>query len=250
MAFIAPTAGRVDIAITLAPSSSPSSCRRAVHRHCATPSIAVNSPSRRPSPPIRCALGLSLPHSCCPLLSRSRHAIHCHCRQGAIAQSLAVKEPLCHPLPLPSRSYGTIPCRQGAVAPSIAIKEPLRRTLPSRSRRPCLLTTLATPHAPPRPLIQMVVALPLLMLPPSICRRLSLWHRLLCLLSVRLAVTSPRFSHHHLPSAGASASHRAVPSRHAPIRPLVQLVKASPLLTPPPHICSIMLMQFNVDLMV
>ena len=108
MAFIAPTAGRVDIAITLAPSSSsivvespsrrpsPSSCRRAVHRHCATPSIAVNSPSRRPSPPIRCALGLSPLHLRCPLPSRSHHAVHG--RRGAVAPSLAVEEPLRRPL--------------------------------------------------------------------------------------------------------------------------------------------------------
>jgi hypothetical protein len=39
--------------------------------------------------------------------------------------------------------------------------------------------------------------------------------------SVRLVVTSPRFSRHHLPSAGASASHRAIASRHAPLGPLV-----------------------------
>ncbi len=87
-------AGGVDIAIALAPSSSsivvespsrrpsPSSCRRAVHRHCATPSIAVNSPSRRPSPPIRCALGLSPLHLRCPLPSRSHHAVHG--RRGAV----------------------------------------------------------------------------------------------------------------------------------------------------------------------
>jgi hypothetical protein len=105
---IALTAGRVDIAIALAPSlssivvespscrPSPSSCRRAVHRHCTTPSITVNSPSRRPSPPIRCALGVSPPHSRCPLPSRSRHAVHC-CR-GAVAPSLVVEEPSHRPL--------------------------------------------------------------------------------------------------------------------------------------------------------
>ena len=102
------TADRVDIAIVLAPSSSsivaespsrrpsPSSCRRAVHRRCATPSITVNSPSHRPSPPIRCALGLSLLHLRCPLLSRSRHAAHC--RRGAVVPSLAVEEPSRRPL--------------------------------------------------------------------------------------------------------------------------------------------------------
>jgi len=102
------TAGGVDIAIALAPSSSsivvesrsrrplPLSCRRAVHRRCATPSITVNSPSRRPSPPIRCALGLSPPHSRCPLLSRSCHTVHC--RRGSVAPSFAVEEPSRRPL--------------------------------------------------------------------------------------------------------------------------------------------------------
>ncbi len=75
--------------------------------------------------------------------------------------------------------------------------------------------------------------------PPPICRRLSLWHRLLCLSSVRLVVPSPRFSCRHLPSASASASHHAVASCHAPLGPLVRLVKVSPLLTPPPPICGI-----------
>ena len=75
---------------------SPSSCRRAVHRHCATPSITVNSPSRRPSPPIRCALGLSPLHLRCPLPSRSHHAVHG--RRGAVAPSLAVEEPSRRPL--------------------------------------------------------------------------------------------------------------------------------------------------------
>ena len=111
--------------------------------------------------------------------------------------------------------------------------------LPSRSRRPCRLTTPATRHAPPRPLVRMVVALPLLTPPPSICQRLSLQHRLSCLSSIWLVVASPCFSRRHLPSAGASASHRAVASCHAPLGPLVHLVKASPLLTPPPHICGI-----------
>jgi hypothetical protein len=80
-----------------------------------------------------------------------------------------------------------------------------RRPLPSRSRRPCRLTTPATRHAPPRPLVRMVVALSLLTLPPSICQRLSLQHCLSCLLSVRLVVTSPRFSRRHLP-LGLSSS--------------------------------------------
>jgi len=164
-----------------------------------------------PSPPI--AVVLSVHHrraravpraneepSRRPLPSRSRRAVHCCRHQGAIAPSLAVKEPSRRPSP--SRSHRAVPRRQGSVAPSIAvaveepsravphrrgavapsiavaIEEPSRRTSPSRSHRPCLLTTPATCHAPPRPLVRMVVALPLLMPPPSIFRRLSLRHHL------------------------------------------------------------------------
>jgi hypothetical protein len=112
---------------------------------------------------------------------------------------------------------------------------------PSRRRGPCRLTTPATRHAPPRPLVGLVVVLHHLTPPPLICRHLSLWHHLLCLSSVRLVVPSPRFSRCHLPSASAPASHRhpAIASCHAPLRPLIRLVKASPLLTPPPPICGI-----------
>ena len=109
----------------------------------------------------------------------------------------------------------------------------------SRSHLLCRLTTPATCHAPPRPLVGMVVALPLLMPPPSICRRLLLHQHLSCLSSVRLVVESPPFSRCHLPSTGPSASHRTIASCHAPLGPLVQLVKASPLLTPSPCICGI-----------
>ncbi len=56
---------------------------------------------------------------------------------------------------------------------------------------------------------------------------------------VRLVVASLHFSCEHLPSAGASASHRAVASCHASLRPLVLLVKALPLLMPLPPICRI-----------
>jgi hypothetical protein len=99
--------------------------------------------------------------------------------------------------PSPSRSRCAIHCRRGAA---------------------CRLTTPATRHAPPRPLVWMVVALPLLTPPPSICRRLSLRHRLLSLSSIRLVVMSRCFSRRHLPSAGASASHRAVASCHGIIK--------------------------------
>jgi hypothetical protein len=56
---------------------------------------------------------------------------------------------------------------------------------------------------------------------------------------VRLIFASPHFSCRRLPSAGTSVSHSVVASRHAPLRPLVRLVKASPLLTPPQPICRI-----------
>jgi hypothetical protein len=137
----------------------------------------------------------------------------------------------------PSPHARAVPRRQGAIAPSLVVEKPLRhcRRVAVGSRWPCRPTTPATCHAPPRPLVRMVVALPLLTLPPSICRCLSLRHRLLCLSSVRLVVASPHFSRCHLPSAGASASHPAVASCHTPLGPFVQLVKASPLLTPPPE---------------
>jgi hypothetical protein len=157
--------------------------------------------------------------------------------RGAAAPSLTVEEPShSH---LPSRSRCTIPCHQGAVTPSIAIEEPSCRTSPSRSRRPCRLMTPATRLAPPS------LSSGWLSRCLSSCRRLPsagalhCGHRLLCLSSVRLVVPSPRFSCRHLPSAGASGSHRAVASCHAHLRPLVRLVKASPLLTPPPTICRI-----------
>ena len=72
-----------------------------------------------------------------------------------------------------------------------------------------------------RHLVRLVVALPLIKSRPPICWHLSLWHCLTCLLSVQLVVASPRFSCHQLPSAGASASHRAIASCHAPLRALV-----------------------------
>ena len=62
---------------------------------------------------------------------------------------------------------------------------------------------------------QVVVALPLLTLPPPICRRLSLQHRLLCLLSVRRV-------------ARLLASHAA--TSHLPAPP--PLITPLPLVTP------------------
>ena len=92
------------VAIAVVPSlaiaprpPSPSICHRAIHR--------------RPS----------------PLCSRSIAA--------ALAQSLAIEEPLRRPLP--SRSHRVIHCRrcQGAIAPSLAVEEP-------RRRRPLLLPSI------------------------------------------------------------------------------------------------------------
>ena len=196
------------------PSRRPSlsSCRRAVHRRSAAPSITVNSPSRRPSLPIAVVLSV-----------HRRRARAVPRRRGAVAPSIAVEEPSRRPSP--SRSRRAVHCRRGAVAPYLAIKEP------------SAVSTDDSGHSS-RP-SQVVVSLPLLTPPPPICRRLSLRHRLSCLSSVRLVVPSPRFSRRHLPSASASASHRAVASCHAPLGPLVRLVKASPLLTPPPPICGI-----------
>jgi hypothetical protein len=151
---------------------------------------------------------------------------------------VAVEEPSRRPSP--SRSRRAVPRRQGAVAPCIAVEEPSRRTSSSRSRWPCQLTTPATCLAPPS------LSSGWLSRCLSSLRRLPsagashCGHRLSCLSSIRLIVPSPPFSRRHLPSAGASASHRAVTSPcHAHLRPLVRLVKASPLLTPPPPICGI-----------
>ena len=90
---------------------------------------------------------------------------------------------------------------------------------------------------PFKPLVvRLVVALPLLTPTPPICRRLSLRPSPFMPL-VRPADCPVSLL---LPSAGASASHRAVTSScHAHLGPLIRLVKASPLLTPPPHIYGI-----------
>jgi hypothetical protein len=142
--------------------------------------------------------------------------------------------------PLPLRSRRTVHCRRGAVAPSLAVTEPLAVSTgrPHRGRshhqHPSLITPL--PGLSTGWLLRCV----------SPCRRLpsdGTSHCgtafISCLSSFRLVVPSPCFSHRHLPSSGASASHRAATSCHAPLGPLVRLVKASPLLTPPPPICGI-----------
>jgi hypothetical protein len=125
--------------------SSPLSCRRAIHRRRAAPSITIHSESRCPSPPIAVVL-----------------SVH---RRRACTVSYR---------PSPSRSHRAVPRRRGAVVPSIAVEEPSRCTLPSRINRPCRLTTLATHLAPPssKPLVRLVDTLPLLTPPPPpICLR-------------------------------------------------------------------------------
>jgi hypothetical protein len=208
--------------------SSPLSCRHAVHHRSAAPSITVHSPSRCPSPPIAVVLSVH---------RRRSRAVPC-CR-GAVTR---------RPSPSMSRraishrlsSRCAVPCHQGAVTSFIAVEEPSRCTSPSRSRRLCRLTTPVTRLAPP--------SLSSGWLSRCFSSRHCLpfagashcGHRLSCLSSGRLVLPSPRFSHRHLPSASASASHRAVTSScHAHLGPLVRLVKASPLLTPPPPICGI-----------
>jgi hypothetical protein len=149
--------------------------------------------------------------------------------------------PLCLRRPLASRSHPV---------PSLAIEEPPRRSLPSRSRRavphhhshwPCRLMTPTTCLAPPILLSSgwLLHCLSLRRLLPS-AGASHCSHCLLCLSSIRLVVPSPCFSRRHLPSASASASHRAVASScHAHLGPLIWLVKASLLLTLPPPICGI-----------
>ncbi len=122
--------------------SSPSSCRRAVHRRRAAPSITVHSPSHCPSPPI--AVVLSVYRRCSRAVP---------CRRGAVARR-----------PSPSRSRCAVHCRRGAVAPYLIIKEQ------------SAVSTDNFGHSshPSKPLVRLVVRLPLLTPPPPICRRLSL----------------------------------------------------------------------------
>jgi hypothetical protein len=131
------------VAIAVVPSlaiaprpPSPSICHRAIHR--------------RPS----------------PLCSRSIAA--------ALAQSLAIEEPLRRPLP--SRSHRVIHCRrcQGAIAPSLAVEEPSRRPSPSRSRR-AAVRCCCRQFSPSRSRRPAGCHASLLLTPtPPICRRLRL----------------------------------------------------------------------------
>ena len=200
--------------------SSPSSCRRAIHRRSAASSITVHSPSCCPSLPIAVVLSV-----------HRRRARAVPRRRGAVAPSLTVVEEPSR-RPSPSRSRRAVHCRR---APYLAIKEPSAfscRHLPSAGAR------LAPPSLSSGWLLRCLSSRRRL---PSAGTCSHCGHRLSCLSSARLVVPSPRFSRHYLPSAGASASHRAIASFcHAHLGPLVRLVKASPLLTPPPPcICGI-----------
>jgi hypothetical protein len=199
--------------------SSPSSCRRAVHRRSAAPSITVKLPSHCPSPPIAVVLSV-----------HRRRARGVPCRGGAITRR-------------PSPSWG-------------AVEELSRRTSPSRSRLPCRLTTPATRLALPS---LSSGWLPRCLsshrrLPSA--GALHCGHHLSCLSSIRLVVPSPRFSRHHLPSACPSKPLvwlvvalplltppppicRCPSLRPSPFVPLVHPAgcSVSSLLTPPPPIC-------------
>ncbi len=127
--------------------SSPSSCRRAIHRRSAASSITVHSPSCCPSLPIAVVLSV-----------HRRRARAVPRRRGAVAPSLTVVEEPSR-RPSPSRSRRAIHCRR---APYLAIKEPLA------------VSTDDSGHSsrPSKPLVWLVVALPLLTPPPPICRHL------------------------------------------------------------------------------
>ena len=163
MAFIASTAGRVDITIALAPFLV-IHCRqviiapflalelhRAVRRGSAAPSITVHSPSCCPSPPIAVVLSV-----------HPRRARTVPRRRGAVAPTLTIKEPSRRPMP--SRSCRAVHCCQGAAALSLAVKKLLAVLTDDSGHSSCS----------PKPLVRLVVALSLLTPPPPNCRRLSL----------------------------------------------------------------------------
>ena len=225
MAFIAPTAGRVDIDIAIALVRF-----LVVHRRVTImlpPAVKLPLRSGRPSPLCRalhqsqfvimpsiaahccCALGPLPPRLHHPSSSRTHRAVHCrrHQEQSHCPSTL--------------RSHCTVHCLQGAVAPYLTIKEPSavssansgHSSPPSQASCPdgC---HVASPHAAtfhlPAPLI---AASPIVPLVHPAGRRVSL------LLT--------------------STSHGAIHSCRTPLGLLPQLVKVLPLLTPLPHICSI-----------
>ena len=155
----------------------------------------------------------------------------------ASAEKASLKIPVVR-RPSPSRSRRAVPHRRGAVAPSLAVKEPSAVAPYLIIKEPLAVSTDNSGHSsrPSEPLVRLVVTLPLLTPPPPICRRLSLRPSpfvplvLLAGCPVSSLLICQRFP----------LSHRAVASScHAHLGPLVRLVKASPLLTPPPPICGI-----------
>ena len=108
LAFIDPTAGRVDIDIAIAFARSSSS-------------IVVESPSYRPSPS-SCRCGCAVP--CCRATPSITLYSPSRCPSTPVAVVLSVHH----------RRARAIPRRRGAIAPSLTAEEPLRRPLPSKSR--------------------------------------------------------------------------------------------------------------------
>ena len=175
LAFIAPTAGCVDIDIAIA-------LARFLVVHChrgqvtIVPSLAVELLSRLHHPlPSRRALHHPLvtiapfiaAHRCCALgptpaalappplaVEEPPHAAPR--RQGAVTPSLTVEEP--QRRPSPSRSRRAVHCRQGAIASYLAIKELSAVLTDDSGHSSC----------PSKPLVRLVVTLPLLTLPPPI----------------------------------------------------------------------------------
>ena len=225
LAFIAPTAGRVDIAIALALFLVVhlSQVTIAVAPHRPSPSICHRAVHRRPRPSPLCSRSIAA--ALVPSLAVEEPLCAVPRSRGAFAPSLTVEEPSRHPSL--SRSHRAVHCRRGAVAPYLTIKEPSAMSTDNSGHSSCP----SKPHV-----VRLVVTLPLLMPPPPICRRLSLRplpfvpliRPASCPVSLLLMPPPP------------SASHHAVASYcHAHLGPHVRLVKATHLLTPSPPICGI-----------
>ena len=116
LAFIAHTAGRVDIAVALASFL-------VIHRRRVTiaPSLAIEFLLRRPLPSRR-------PVHHRPVAIVLSIAFHCRCALGRPSPSSSRP-------PLPSRSHRAVPRHREAVTASLAIEELSHRPLPSRSCR-------------------------------------------------------------------------------------------------------------------
>jgi hypothetical protein len=235
----------------LSACASTSHCTSASHHTPLAPLIrlVVVSPLIMPPPPVRPCLRLSLHHRLSPCPS------HTSCPAGCCItfyHAVASRPPAPLPLivPISRFLFGWLSCHL-------------------LSRRRCLWSTCVSPshstaasHCTPiAPLVWPVVASPLVMPPPPVDLRFCLslhcpagfcvtsHHAtpsglpappplivLLPLIAPLLCLLSCWLLRHllpccHLPSAWASASHRT------PLAPLTRLVVASPLATPPPHVC-------------